>query len=394
MRSDTPDLDVRRIVATIRKVVGDNRREVALHEPHFAGREWDYVRECLDTGWVSTAGAYVGQFERRVAETCGVRDAIVVMNGTAALHLALLMIGVRPGDEVIVPTLTFAATANAASHAGAIPHFVDSEEHALGLDVAKLDRYLETTCEPGKNGPINKATGRRIAAVIPMHVFGHPVDMDKLNEIAARHSVTVVEDAAESLGSVYKNRPAGSLGRLGALSFNGNKIVTTGGGGAVVTNDVDLARHARHVATTARIAHRWEIGHDEVGYNYRMPNLNAALGCAQLEQIESFVAAKRRLAERYIEAFADVPGVRVLREPSFARSNYWLNSLVIDDELAICRDALLQATNDAGLATRPVWKLMHRLPMYAACPRMDLSAAERHERRVVSMPSSAVLGFA
>jgi perosamine synthetase len=386
-------VDVAGIVTALRQVVGNRPGDVALHEPRFAGREWECVKECIDTGWVSTAGSYVGEFEKRIANACGVEHAIAVVNGTAALHLALMIAGVKAGDEVIVPALTFAATANAVSHAGATPHLVDSELATLGIDPGKLDEHLGTTCRPGEHGPVNRKTGRRIAAIVPMHTFGHPVDMDRLGEVASRHRIPIVEDAAEALGSTYKGRPAGSLGRLAAVSFNGNKIVTTGGGGAILTNDAAIARRARHIATTAKRPHRWEFDHDEVGYNYRMPNINAALGCAQMEQLDGFLAAKRSLAERYIEAFARVPGVHMFREPPFAHSNYWLNTLLLDEPSEQDRDMVLAATNDAGLATRPVWKLMHHLPMYAASPHSDLSVAENLARRIVNLPSSAVLGL-
>ncbi len=382
--------DVQKIVAAVRRVVGD-APSVALHEPHFAGHEWAYVKDCIDTGWVSSVGAYVSQFEKKLAEYCGVEHAIAVVNGTAALHLALIVAGVRPGDEVIVPALTFAATANAVAHACATPHLADSSTVTLGLCPEKLDHHLRETTRPGEEGPRNIATGRRIAAMVPMHVFGHPVDMDHLAEVAARHGIVVVEDAAEALGSTYKGRPAGSLGRIAALSFNGNKIVTTGGGGAILTSDPQLAKRARHLSTTAKLPHRWEFEHDEVGYNYRLPNLNAALGCAQLEQLPGFVAAKRRHADAYAAAFAGIPSVGIVREPEHARSNYWLNALLLDGAAADARDDILAATNDAGLMTRPVWKLMHRLPMFQHCPRMDLSVAEDLSRRIVNLPSSVVL---
>lgn len=388
------NIETSRIVMALREIVGNATNEVALHEPHFGGREWDYVKSCIDTGWVSTAGAYVGEFEQRLAGVCGVKHVVAVVNGTAALHLALMIAGVRPGDEVVVPTLTFAATANAVSHVGATPHLADSERMTLGLDAGKLDQHLSHVCDPGEDGPVNRATGRRIGAVVPMHVFGHPVDMDHLIGVAGRHRIPVIEDAAEALGSRYKDRPAGSLGCIGALSFNGNKIITTGGGGAVVTDSPELARRARHLATTAKRPHRWEFDHDEVGYNYRLPNINAALGCAQLAQLDDFLTAKRRLAERYFEVFSGMPGVEIFREPSFARSNYWLNTLLLGASFADQREEILAATNDAGLMTRPAWRPMHRLPMYGNCPRMDLSVADGLERRIVNLPSSAVLGLA
>jgi perosamine synthetase len=377
------------IAETVRRVVRRGNDAVPLHAPNFSGHEWDYVKDCIDTGWVSTAGSYVPEFEARIAAACGVRHAVAVVNGTAALHMALMVCGVKRGDEVIVPALTFAATANAVVHAGATPHFADSERTSLGIDAARLDRHLGETCDPGPEGPVNRLTGKRIAAIIPMHVFGHPVDLDALADVAGRHRIAVVEDAAEALGSTYRGRPAGSLGRIAALSFNGNKIITTGGGGAITTDDEDLARRARHLATTAKLPHRWAFEHDEVGYNYRMPNLNAALGCAQIEKLSGFVDAKRRLATSYFEAFDGLAGVTVLREPGYARSNYWLNALVLDDPAQ--RDLVLAATNDAGLMTRPVWTLMHRLGMYRDCPRMDLSVCEDLEGRLVNIPSSAEL---
>ena len=386
-------IDTSQIIAAIRNVAG-NAASLALHEPRFAGREWDLVKDCIDTGWVSSAGSYVGAFEGSLAAACGVGYAIAVTNGTVALHLALLMAGVKPGDEVVIPTLTFAATANAVAHAGAIPHLADSCIETLGVDPTRLDAHLAATCVAGERGPVNRATGRRIAAIVPMHTFGHPVDMDAIAAIGASHRVPVVEDATESLGSTWKGRPMGSFGRLAVLSFNGNKIITTGGGGAILTNDAELARRTRHVATTAKRAHRWDFDHDEIGYNYRMPNINAALGCAQLEQLDGFLVAKRRLAEAYMAAFEGVRGVTVFREPMHARSNYWLNALLLDEPSMAVRDDVLAATNDAGLMTRPVWKLMHRLPMYSSAPRMDLSVAESMEGRIINIPSSAVLASA
>jgi perosamine synthetase len=376
------------VVAAIRAVAG-NAPSIALHEPRFDGDEWKFVKECLDTGWVSSIGSYVDEFEGRLASACGVDHAVAVVNGTAALQLAVMLAGVRRGDEVIVPAMTFAATANAILHAGAVPYFADSEIATLGLDPDKLDRHLSEICEVTDDGLRNRATGRRIAAIIPVHVFGHPVDMDRLVDVAARYRLPVIEDAAEALGSSYKGRPAGSLSQIAAISFNGNKIVTTGGGGALLTNDQALAKRARHVATQAKRAHRWEFFHDEAGFNFRMPNINAALGVAQLAQLEGFVGAKRRLAESYTQAFDGMAHVTVFREPSFARSNYWLNTLILNN----CedREPVLAATNDAGIMTRPVWTLLHKLPMFKDCPRMDLSTAEDLERRVVNIPSSAVL---
>lgn len=364
---------------------------IHLHAPAFEGKEWDYVRECLDTGWVSSVGRFVDEFERRLAEYTGVAHAVAVVNGTSALHVSLILAGVQRGDEVLVPALTFVATANAVAYVGAMPHFVDSEENTLGVDPEKLLDYLKEIVTLKNGEAVNRFTGRRIKAVVPVHTFGHPVDMDPLLEVAARFGLSVVEDAAESLGSLYKDRHTGSFGQIGVLSFNGNKIVTTGGGGAILTNDREIARRAKHLTTTAKQSHPWAFFHNETGFNYRMPNINAALGCAQLEQLDVFIERKRRLAGRYAEAFARVKGVKVFQEQPFARSNYWLNALILEPNYAQSRDAILQATHERGIMTRPAWTLMPKLPMYQHCPRMDLRVAEALEARIVNLPSSADL---
>lgn len=364
---------------------------IPLHEPIFAGNEWAYVKECLDTGWVSSVGKYVDEFERKLAEFTGVKRAVAVVNGTAALHVCLLLAGVQPGDEVLMPTLTFIATANAVAYCHAMPHFVDSEEVSLGVDAHKLDAYLGEISEQRNGESFNKHTGRRIRALVPMHVFGHPVDLDAMVDVCQKYNIVLIEDAAESLGSSYKGVHTGNTGLVSALSFNGNKVVTTGGGGAILTNDEELGRRAKHLTTTAKVPHRWAFVHDETGFNYRLPNINAALGCAQVEQLPGFLEAKRQLAQRYAQAFAGVEGLRFLTEPSYGHSNYWLNAVLLDEEHAAQRDTLLTATNDAGLMTRPAWTLMHKLPMYAQCAAMDLSVAESIERRLVNIPSSANL---
>jgi len=376
-------------LAAVRSVLGPAQSTIALHEPEFTGREWAYVKECLDTGWVSSVGAYVDRFERDLREVTGAPFAVATVNGTAALHVCLLLAGVRPGDEVLIPALTFIATANAVSYACATPHFVESEEHTLGVDADALESYLLEVAELRNEGCFNRRTGARIRALVAMHVFGHPCDLDALASLAARWRLVLVEDAAESLGSSYRGRHTGNVGQLAALSFNGNKVVTTGGGGAILTQDPELGRRAKHITTTARVPHRWSFLHDEVGYNYRLPNLNAALGCAQLERLPDLIERKRRLAQRYEAAIAGVEGIGFLREPAFGQSNYWLVGLVLDPSHASCRDGLLEALNDAGYMSRPIWTLMHRLPMFAACPRMALPVAESLESRVVNVPSSA-----
>lgn len=364
-----------------------------LHEPAFRGREWEFVKDCLDTGWVSTAGAYVGRFETMLAEYTGVAHAVAVSNGTVALSLGLQLAGVGVGDEVLVPALTFVATANAVAHTGAVPHFLDASETSLGIDPVRLDAYLQDLVVRRDGAPVNRLTGRPMKAVIAMHTFGHPVDLDPLHDVCARHGLMLVEDAAESLGSFYKGRHTGRWGQFSTLSFNGNKVVTTGGGGAILTNDTAFATRARHVSTTAKLAHRWAFDHDEVGYNYRLPNLNAALGCAQLEQLDGFIAIKRALAQKYAAAFAGLAGVSVVSEPSYARSNYWLNALLLDRDRASLRDAVLDATNTTGILTRPAWTLMHQLPMYRTAPRMPaLSVAEDLAARLINIPSGVGVG--
>jgi perosamine synthetase len=351
----------------------------------FEGREIAYLTECIETGWVSSVGKFVDRFEQELAAFTGTRRAVAVANGTVALHACLRLAGVEPGDEVLVPTLTFVGTVNPIAYAGAIPHFVDSEEATLGVDPDKLAAYLETTL--AENGPRNRNSGQRVRALVVMHTYGHPARLHELAEVCERFGLVLIEDAAESLGSYYRGTHTGNTGRLAALSFNGNKTVTTGGGGAILTNDEALGTLAKHLTTTAKQPHRWAFNHDMVGYNYRMPNINAALGCAQLEQLPGFLQAKRALATRYMETFRDVPGGRVFTEPRECRSNYWLNVLLLDPEVESLRDAVLDATNSAGVTTRPAWTLMHRLPMFASAPRMDLGTAESIERRLINIPS-------
>jgi len=379
------------IVAAVTDVLGHAPTMIALHEPEFAGREWEYVKDCIDTGWVSSVGAYVDRFERDLAAFTGCARAVATSNGTAALHMCLLAAGVQAGDEVLVPALTFVATANAASYVGAVPHFVDSETRSLGVDAPGLDSYLSDIAEVVGDDCVNRRTGAVIRCLVVMHVFGHPADLDALDALAQRWKLTLIEDAAESLGSYYHGRHTGNVGRLAALSFNGNKVVTTGGGGAVLTNDPELSRRVKHLTTTARTSHRWNFLHDEVGYNFRLPNINAALGCAQLERLPSMVERKRVLANRYRERIAPLAGVRFLHEPHGTRSNFWLNTLILDTPAEAERDTVLAALNDAGYMSRPVWTLMHKLPMYTNCPRMPLPVAERLEASVINVPSSAKL---
>ena len=377
------------VVQAIRRVTGNGG--VMLHEPDFSGNEWCYLKECLDSTFVSSVGKFVDRFETDLCALTGAKFAVAVVNGTAALHIALKLAGVLPGDEVLMPSLTFVATANAVTYCGANPHFVDSEEKTLGIDAEKLRTYLGVCTEERSGKCTNRRTGQVIRALVPMHTFGHPSDLNGLRAVAEDFHLALVEDAAESLGSYYRGRHTGTFGLLGTLSFNGNKVITTGGGGAILTDDERLARHAKHLTTTAKIPHAWEYRHDEIGYNYRMPNLNAALGCAQLEQLPSFLVAKRALFQRYQEAFAPVAGIKLMAEPEHCKSNYWLQTLLLDNPDTVERDAILQATNAKGLMTRPAWELLHRLAAFTDCPRMGLPNAESLFRRLINIPSGATL---
>lgn len=377
------------IVSALRSVLGSG--PAALHEPRFGANEWLYLKECLDSTFVSSVGRFVDRFESELAAATGARHVVAVVNGTAALHVALKLAGVQANDEVLIPALTFVATANAVTYCNATPHFVDSEASTLGMDAGRLRAHLAESTEQRAGLCVNRQTGRVIRAMVPMHAFGHPADLDGLLAVAHDFNIVLVEDAAESLGSYYHGRHTGTFGLMGTLSFNGNKTITTGGGGAIMTNDADLARRAKHLTTTAKQPHPWAFVHDEIGYNYRMPNINAALGCAQLEQLGGFVKAKRALFERYRSAFSAVPKVRVFQEPADCGSNYWLQTLILDESIEGQRDGILAATNAAGYQTRPVWAPMHTLPPYSQRPSMNLQCAESLGRRLINLPSSSSL---
>jgi perosamine synthetase len=374
------------IVNAIQSVTGSG--PVALHEPSFDGNEWTYIKECLDSTFVSSVGKFVDRFELDLASYTGAKHAVAVVNGTAALHIALKLAGVRTGDEVLVPALTFIATTNAITYCNATPHFVDSEMSTLGVDASKLRRYLLEKTEQHFGQCVNRDTGKVIRALVPMHTFGHPANLDGLMAISRDFNIPLVEDAAESLGSYYHGQHTGTFGLLGTLSFNGNKTITTGGGGAILTNDAALARHAKHLTTTAKLTHPWEFRHDEIGYNYRLPNLNAALGCAQLEQLPAKLADKRTLFSLYQTALSEISGVKLINEPAECKSNYWLQTLLLDSEHLDQRDSILKATNDAGVMTRPAWTLMHELKPFVACPRMDLTMAQSLSQCLINIPSS------
>ena len=361
---------------------------VPLHAPCFVGNEKKYLDECIDSTYVSSVGKFVDRFEEMVAQYTGAKRAVVCVNGTNALHMAMLLAGVEREDEVITQPLTFIATCNAISYIGAYPVFLDVDLDTLGLSPSKMREWLQINSEIWNNVCYNKTSGRRIKACVPMHTFGHPVHLDELSVLCEEYRIELVEDAAESLGSFYKGKHTGTFGRVGAVSFNGNKTITTGGGGMLLFMDEELGKYAKHLTTQAKIPHRWEFVHDYVGYNYRMPNINAALGCAQMEHLQEFVDNKRKLAQKYNEYFKG-SGITFFSEPINCKSNYWLNAVLLKDKA--CRDRFLEETNDAGIMTRPVWQLMNRLPMFATSQCGDLTDAEWLEARLVNIPSSVRL---
>jgi perosamine synthetase len=386
------NFDPQLILSALKKVLPEGHERISLHEPRFKGNELKYVTECIETGWVSSVGKFVDRIEKDLTDITGSKYAIAVVNGTAALHISLILAGVEANDEVLMPTLTFVATANAISYCRAIPHFIDIEEKTLGVDAAKLESYLNEIAAIKNGFCFNKRTGRRIKAVVPMHTFGHSVDLDSLSAVCDKFCLALIEDAAESLGTYYKGHHTGTRGLVSAISFNGNKIVTTGGGGAVLTNDEKLAKLAKHITTTAKVPHQWTYAHDLIGFNYRMPNINAALGCAQLESLNDFVSQKRILAEKYKEAFKNINGVHFFTEPSFSKSNYWLNAIILDESLSNQRDQILTITNQSGIMTRPAWTLMHELTIYKDCPKMEnLAVSKKIETCLINIPSSPFL---
>jgi len=350
------------------------------------GNEKKYLEECIDSTFVSSVGKFVDRFEEMIVEYTGAKKAVVCVNGTNALHLALKLAGVEQNDEVVTQALTFIATANAISYCGAHPVFIDVDKDTMGLSPGKMREWLFGNVEIKNRECFSKKTGRRIKACVPMHTFGHPVHLDELVQLCNEFHIELVEDAAESLGSFYKGKHTGTFGKIGVLSFNGNKTVTTGGGGMLLFNDEKLGMYAKHLTTQAKVPHRWEFVHDEIGYNYRMPNINAALGCAQMEYLDKMLANKRETAVKYKAFFQTVDDTDFFDEPENCRSNFWLNTILLKDREA--RDRFLQYSNDHGVMTRPVWQLMNRLPMFADCQTDDLINTIRFEERVVNIPSS------
>lgn len=362
-----------------------------LHPPTFAGNEKKYLEECIDSTFVSSVGPFVNRFEKEIADYTGAAGAVVTVNGTSALHMALILSGVEPGDIVLSQALTFIATCNAIAYTGAEPVFIDVDPDTMGMSANALSSWLEQNASKGSDGVCrDKLSGKRIKAAVVMHTFGHPARVDCLKEICDHWGIELIEDAAESIGSLYKGQHTGTFANIGALSFNGNKTITTGGGGMLLFRDLETAQRAKHLTTQAKVPHRWEFFHDSVGYNYRMPNINAALGCAQLENIDRFIESKRATAAAYKEYFANEPeGIRFMTEPAESRSNYWLCAVKLPDRTA--RDRFLTETNDNGVMTRPIWELMNRLPMWKNARTDSLTHTIELADTIVNIPSGVIL---
>ena len=380
--------DYARVVDFIHEMYG-SLEFVPLSVPKFIGNEKKYLNECIDTTFVSSVGKFVDRFEEEMARYTGAKKAVVCVSGTNALHMSLLLVGVERDDEVLTQALTFVATCNALSYIGAHPVFIDVDRETMGLSPQALRVWLEKNAKLQNGVCHNKRTGRRVKACVPMHTFGHPVKLDELVDVCREWHIELVEDAAESIGSLYKGRHTGIFGKVGAISFNGNKTITTGGGGMMLFQDEEMGKLAKHITTQAKVPHRWEFCHDHIGYNYRMPNINAALGCAQLEHLDEFVASKRKVAQEYADFFKDIPDIDFFEEPEDSYSNYWLNVVILRDKKAQLE--FLEYTNDHGIMTRPIWELMNRLPMFEKCENDGLENTIWFADRVVNIPSSVRL---
>jgi perosamine synthetase len=375
------------IIKSIIAVIGKKKHQ--LHEPLFFGNEIKYLKKTISENLVSTIGPFVKKFEDQIKKYTKTKYVISIINGTEALHLSLVACGIKNNDEVLVPAITFAGTANAILYSGAIPHFVDSELETLGIDPIKLERYLEKVSIKKGKFYFNKKTSRRIRAIIPVHIFGNICQIDNILKISKKYNLIVIEDAAEALGSFYKKKHAGTFGLVGCFSFNGNKIITTGGGGAIITNSKLLAKKIKHLSTTAKINHRWEYIHDTVGYNFRMPNLNAALGSAQIENLNKFLKSKRKLFLRYSEEFLKINEVRLIKNPRSSKSNNWLNTIFIKNSSIKKRNKVLSLAQKNRIFLRPVWKPLHTLKYFNNMPKMNLDVAMKIYKSCINLPSSA-----
>lgn len=381
-------MEYKKITDFIHDLFGTDER-VPLHAPLFIGNEKKYLNECIDTTFVSSVGAFVDRFEKDMAAYTGAKKAVVCVSGTNALHMAMMLVGVQHDDEVLTQALTFIATCNAISYIGAHPVFIDVDKETMGLSPIAIKNWLVTNAKIINGECYNKNTGRRVKACVPMHTFGHPVKIDELADVCREYHIELVEDAAESIGSLYKGLHTGTFGKVGAISFNGNKTITTGGGGMLIFQDEKLGEYAKHITTQAKIPHRWEFRHDHIGYNYRMPNINAALGCAQLENLDKYIGSKRETAKEYEAFFKTIPDIDFFVEPDNCRSNYWLNVVILKDKVA--QQNFLEYTNDNGVMTRPIWELMNRLDMFKNCETDGLENTQWFADRVVNIPSSVRL---
>ena len=380
--------DYSKVISFIQQLYG-SADFVPLSVPRFIGNEKKYLEECIDTTFVSSVGKFVDRFEEEMALYTGTKKAVVCVSGTNALHMSLMLVGVERDDEVLTQALTFIATCNALSYIGARPIFIDVDKTTMGLSPDAMKEWLVRNAEIKNGQCYNKHTGRRVKACVPMHTFGHPVRIEELVALCEEYHIELVEDAAESIGSRYKNRHTGTFGKVGAISFNGTKTITTGGGGMMLFQDEELGKQAKHITTQAKISHRWEFRHDHIGYNYRMPNINAALGCAQLENLDKYIESKRQVAAEYEEFFKNIPGMEFFVDSEDTFSNYWLNAVILKDKEA--QLDFLQQTNDNGVMTRPIWELMNRLPMFEHCENDGLKNTIWFADRVVNIPSSVRL---
>ena len=377
------------VVKSIQKVTGKGLHK--LHEPLFFGKEKNYIKNTINKNFVSSSGEYVNKFEKKITKYTKAKFAVAVVNGTQAIYISLKACGVKKNEEVLVPALTFVGTVNAISHLGAEPHFVDSQIENFGINCLKLEKYLDKIVKFKGDNSINKLTGKAIKAIIPVHVFGHPCNIQEIIKLGKKFNLVVVEDAAEALGSFYKKKHLGTFGDVGCISFNGNKIITTGGGGMVITNKKKLAKKIKHLTTTAKIKHKWEYIHDEIGYNFRMPNLNAALGLAQIEKIHIFLKAKRTLFKKYFNVFKNIKGISLYKEPKNARSNYWLQTLILNNNYVNLKNKILAKSHKKLILTRPVWRLINELKPYRKKQKMNLSGAKEIYNKIINLPSSQSL---
>lgn len=380
--------DYKKTIDFIKELYG-NQEFTPLSVPKFIGNEKKYLEECIDTTFVSSVGKFVDRFEEDMARYTGAKKAVVCVSGTNALHMALMLSGVDRDDEVLTQALTFIATCNALSYIGAHPVFLDVDRSTMGLSPDAMKEWLCKNTEQRNGECFNKSTGRRVKACVPMHTFGHPVRIEEIAALCKEYHIELVEDAAESIGSKYKGKHTGTFGKVGAISFNGNKTITTGGGGMMLFNDEELGAYAKHITTQAKVPHRWEFRHDHIGYNYRMPNINAALGCAQLENLDRYIESKRQVAAEYETYFKNIDGIDFFAEPENTFSNYWLNAVILPDKEHQLQ--FLEETNDNGVMTRPIWELMNRLPMFENCENDGLENTVWFADRVVNIPSSVRL---